>query len=298
MKLGKLGVWTVLEEKSARDGADMAKKFEQWGYSALWIGEGIGREIMGQSGWLLANTSSLIVAPGIANLYARDPLAMLGGQMTLCEQYPGRFLLGIGVSHKLIIDGLRGLKYGSPIETMSNYLKAMNAIKYNAPAPTEKPLTVLAALGPKMLALSRDLADGAHPYNVPPRHTAQARKILGPGKLLCVEQKLILESNPSRARDAARKALHFYFSLPNYTKQWLRMGFNEGDFANGGSDRLIDDTIAWGDEAALIKCVEAHWEAGADHVCIQTINPDNPASPAGLIQVDEKLLEQLARLAN
>ena len=298
MKLGKLGVWSVVEDSTARESADLAKRLEQWGYSALWIGEGIGREIMAQSGWLLANTSSLIIAPGIANLYARDPMAMLGGQMTLCEQYPGRFLLGIGVSHKLIIDGMRGLQYGDPIKTMRDYLQAMHAVKYLAPAPAEKPLTVLAALGPTMLALSRDEADGAHPYNASPAHTAQARKILGPGKLLCVEQKLVLESNPERARDAARKALEFSLSLPNYTNHWLRMGFNESDFANGGSDRLVDDTIAWGDEAALIKRVEAHWEAGADHVCIQTINPDNPTSPRGLIQVDEKLLKLLARLTH
>ena len=225
MKLGKLGVWSVVEDSTARESADLAKRLEQWGYSALWIGEGIGREIMAQSGWLLANTSSLIIAPGIANLYARDPMAMLGGQMTLCEQYPGRFLLGIGVSHKLIIDGMRGLQYGDPIKTMRDYLQAMHTIKYLAPAPAEKP-------------------------------------------------------------------------LPNYTNHWLRMGFNESDFANGGSDRLVDDTIAWGDEAALIKRVEAHWEAGADHVCIQTINPDNPTSPRGLIQVDEKLLKLLARLTH
>lgn len=295
MKLGKLGIWTIFEEKTARESADMAKRYEQLGYSAVWMGEAFGRDVLAHSAWLLANTSSLIVATGIANIYARDPMTMRGGQLGLNEQSGNRFLLGVGVSHGNIVS-MRGHDYGKPVATMRNYLDGMQKAMYMPPKPTEPPKTILAALGPKMLELSRDAADGAHPYNVSPAHTAQARKILGPGKLLCVEQKLILEADPARARDAARKMLTMYLKAPNYRNHWKRMGFTDSDFENGGSDRLIDDTVAWGDEAALINRIEQHWEAGADHVCIQTIDPNNPTGPIGLAIADDKLVASLARL--
>ena len=295
MKLGKLGVWTIFENKTAAESAALAKGIEQWGYAAVWMGEAFGRDVLAHSAWLLANTSVLNIASGIANIYARDATAMVGGQLGLNEQSGGRFLLGIGVSHQLVVADMRGHAYGKPLETMRNYLTAMKGVKYFAPPPAEKPKTVLAALGPKMLALSRDEADGAHSYNVSPAHTAQARKILGAGKLLCVEQKVILETSPARARDAARKVLALYMGLPNYLNNWRRMGFNDDDFANGGSDRLIDDTVAWGDQSAIIKRIEQHWEAGADHVCIQAIDPDNPANAIGISNIDEKLLQNLAR---
>jgi probable F420-dependent oxidoreductase len=297
MKLGKLGIWTIFEEKTAQESADFAKRCEQWGYSAVWMGEAFGRDVLAHSAWLLANTSSLIVASGIANIYARDPMTMRGGQLALNEQSGGRFLLGIGVSHSNIVS-MRGHDYGKPVTTMHHYLAAMKNVRYMAPQPAEQPKTVVAALGPKMLELSRDAADGAHPYNVSPVHTAQARKILGAGKLLCVEQKVILETNPDRARDAARKMLALYMKAPNYLNNWRRMGFNDDDFANGGSDRLIDDTVAWGDEAALVKRIEQHWEAGADHVCIQSIDPNNPVGPIGMAITDEKILARLARLSH
>ena len=295
MKLGKLGIWTIFEEKSARESDDFAKRAEQLGYAAVWMGQPFGRDVMAHSAWLLANTSSLIVPTGIANIYARDPMTTRGGQLGLNEQSGKRFLLGIGVSHGNIVN-MRGHDYGKPIETMHHYLDGMKKAMYMPPQPNEQPKTIVAALGPKMLALSRDEADGAHPYNVSPTHTAQARKILGAGKLLCVEQKLILETNADRARDAARKMLSMYLKAPNYLNNWKRMGFNDSDFENGGSDRLIDDTVAWGDEAALIKRIEEHWEAGADHVCIQTIDPNQPVGPRGLAIADEKLMANLGRL--
>ena len=297
MKLGKLGIWTIFDEKTARESTDFAKRCEQLGYSALWMGEAFGRDVLAHSACLLANTSSLIVASGVANIYARDPMAMVAGQMGLNEQSGGRFLLGIGVSDPRVAEGLRGHEYGKPVTTMSKYLAAMKAAKYMPPPPAEKPKTLLAALGPRMLALSRDEADGALPYNVTLAHTAEARKILGPGKLLCVEQKLILETNADRARDAARKALALYLQGPNYLNNWRRMGFNDTDFAIGGSDRLIDGTVGWGDEAALAKRIEQHWEAGADHVCIQSIDPRNPTGPIGFPNADDKLMASLARLA-
>jgi probable F420-dependent oxidoreductase len=296
MKLGKLGVWTAFDELSATAGADLARRIEQWGYSALWLPEAFGRDVVAQSAWLLANTNSLIVAPGIANIYGRDPMMMRAGQMGLSEQSGGRFLLGVGVSHPMVVTKVRGHEFGKPIETMRNYLAAMNKAPYYAPAPAEAPKIILAALGPKMLELSRDAADGAHPYNSSPKHTAMARKIIGPGKWLCVEQKVVLETNPDRARDVARKVLGFYMTASNYQNNWLRMGFNADDFANGGSDRLIDDIVAWGDEGAIIRRIEQHWEAGADHVCIQTSRPDRPVGKLGFAEIDEKLLSSLARL--
>lgn len=288
MKLGKLGVWSFFDTLTALDSAAFAKRIEHWGYSTLWMPEGFGRDVMQQSGWLLANTSTLNVATGIANIYGRDPMMMHADQMGLNELSGGRFLLGIGVSHERIVTGVRGHDYGKPVETMRKYLAAMKSAPYNAPPPAEPPRTVVAALGPNMLALARDAADGAHPYNVTPAHTAQARKILGPGKLLLVEQMVLQETDPARARDAARKTLAMYLTLPNYANNWIRMGFNQDDLANGGSDRLIDGTVAWGDEAAIIKRIEQHWEAGADHVCIQAINADPAAG--------EKLLASLAHL--
>jgi probable F420-dependent oxidoreductase len=298
MTLGKLGIWTIFDEKSARESADFAKRCEQLGYSAMWMGEAFGRDVLVHSACVLANTSSLIVVSGVANIYARDPMAMVAGQMGLNEQSGGRFLLGIGVSDRAVAAGMRGHEYGKPVTTMGNYLAAMKKAPYRPPPPTEKPKTLLAALGPKMLALSRDEADGAHPCNVSPAHTAEARKILGPGKLLCVEQKMVLETNADRARDAARKVLGLYLNGHNYLDNWRRMGFNDNDLANGGSDRFIDTIVAWGDEAALIKCIEQHWEAGADHVCIQTIDPGNPVGPIGFAIADEKLMVSLARLAS
>jgi probable F420-dependent oxidoreductase len=157
---------------------------------------------------------------------------------------------------------------------------------YKSTPPAAAPKTVLAALGPRMLELSAELADGAHPYNVTPEHTRQARAILGAGKLLCVEQGAILETNPAQARALARQFLTLYMGLPNYVNNWRRLGFSDTDFAGGGSDRLVDAVIAWGDESAIRARIEEHWQAGADHVCVQAIGA------SGL--PDERLLDLLA----
>jgi probable F420-dependent oxidoreductase len=287
MELGKLGVWAPMDVLTAAEGALFAQRVEDWGYAALWLPESRGRNVLAHSSWLLANTKSLIIAPGIANIYARDPMAMANGQRGLNEQSGGRFLLGIGVSHVPMVTGLRGHEYGKPVATMRSYLREMQLAPYLAPDPPERPLTILAALGPRMLALSAELADGAHPYNVPPEHTAEARRILGTGKLLCPEVWVLLEIDPEKARSAARQALAPYMQLDNYVNTWKRLGFSD-DLLGGGSDRFIDANVAWGDEAAIRKRIQEHWDAGADHVCIQTINPDGSRRP------DEKLLAMLA----
>jgi len=288
MQLGKLGIWAAMDVLSAAEGATFAQRVEAWGYAALWLPESRGRDVLVHSSWLLANTKNLIVAPGIANIYARDAMAMANGQRALAEQSNDRFLLGIGVSHAPTVTGLRGHQYGKPVATMRAYLEAMQAAPYLAPDPPARPLTIVAALGPRMMALSGELADGAHPYNVPPEHTAEARRILGPGKLLCPEVWVLLETDAAKARSAARQALAPYMRLDNYVNNWRRLGFGDADLSGGGSDRFIDANVAWGTEDAIRRRIQEHWDAGADHVCIQSINPDGSRRP------DEKVLALLA----
>ncbi len=287
MKLGKFGVFTFVDGLPAQEAAAFAKRLEGWGYDALWIPEAVGREAFVSASWLLANTTQLIVGTAIANIYARDPMAAACAQKTLAEQSGGRFLLGLGVSHAPLVS-MRGHDYQSPVKTMREYLKGMGSAPYMAVPPATKPLTTIAALGPKMMELARTDTDGALPYNTTPEHTAEARKILGAGKLLVVEQKVILETNPSVARAAARKFIALYLPLENYRKMWHRLGFTEQDLANSGSDRFIDAVFAWGDEKTVRARLQQHLDAGADQVSIQAVRND------GEMIIDEKTLKVLA----
>ena len=286
MSVEKLGVWAAIDRFGAVDAAAFAKRVESWGYGALWMPEAVGREVFSASAWLLANTSNLMIASGIANIYARDPFSAAAAQKGLNEQSGGRFLLGLGVSHIPLVEGLRRHQYGKPVATMRAYLQAMAEAPYQSVAPVERPKTVLAALGPKMLELAALHADGAHPYNVTPEHTRQARTLLSAGKLLCVEQAAILESNATKARAMAREFLAIYLGLPNYVNNWKRLGFSDADVAAGGSDRLIDAIVVWGSERTIRARIDEHRQAGADHVCVQAIGE------RGL--PDERLLSLLA----
>jgi probable F420-dependent oxidoreductase len=288
MELGRLGVWANLDALPAKAAADFARRVEGWGYGTLWIPEARGRNVLVLAAWLLSATTRLGVASGIANIYARDAVAMANGQKALAEASGDRFLLGLGVSHVPLVETLRGHAYGKPVATMQAYLEAMGRAPYAAVAPAEKPRTVLAALGPRMLKLAGDKADGAHPYLTTPEHTRRARAILGAGKWLCPEQMVLLETDPARARATARKLVGYYFQLPNYRNSLLSLGFAEADFADGGSDRLLDAAVAWGDAAAIRRRIQAHGDAGADHVCIQALKPDGTPGP------DERALELLA----
>ncbi len=288
MELGKLGVWASFDSLTATAGRDLARRIETLGYQTLWMPESRGRNVLVNSAYLLASTTTLNIATGIANIYARDAMAMANAQRGLAEQSNGRFLLGLGVSHLPMVKGLRGHNYGKPVATMRSYLEGMAAAPYAAPAPAQTPKTVLAALGPKMLELAREKADGAHPYNVTPEHTAEAREILGKGKLLCPEIMVLLETDPTKARAVARENLSHYFALVNYVNNWRRLGFGDADFAGNGSDRLIDALIVWGDEGAIRRRIQQHWDAGADHVCIQPLNPAGGRAP------DIRALEVLA----
>jgi len=277
--LGRIGIWTrQFEDQPAAKAQEAAAELEALGYGAIWFGEAIGREALTNAGLLLAGTRCIAIATGIANIYARDPVTMAAGHKTLSEAYPGRFVLGLGVSHIPLVE-LRGHRYEKPIATMRAYLDGMDQAQYRAVPPSGKPVRMLAALGPKMLQLAAERTDGAHPYNTNPEHTAQARAILGPQPCLCPEQAVLLETDASKAREISRAFLGIYLSLPNYTNNFLRLGFTEADFRNGGSDRLIDAIVAWGDVSAIRSRVHAHLAAGADHVCIQVLTADPKALP-------------------
>ena len=258
---------------------------EELGYRSIWSSEAWGQDAFTPLAFIAAATESIGIGTAIAQIAARTPAATAMTALTLQALSGGRLLLGLGVSHVPLVE-VRKHAYGKPLATMRAYLRGMAEADYRGIAPPAPPKTVLAALGPKMLELSAELADGAHPYNVPPEHTRQARRILGAGKLLCVEQAAILETNAADARAIARRFLAFYFGLPNYVDNWRRLGFTDPDFAGGGSDRLIDAIIAWGDEKAIRARIQEHWQAGADQVCVQAVGPT--------LLPDERLLALLA----
>jgi probable F420-dependent oxidoreductase len=288
MQIGRLGVWTWLDGFPAAEAAEIAQRIEAWGYSALWIPEAVGREPMSLLGWLAAHTRTLLLATGIANIYARDAVTMRATQKTLAELSGGRFVLGLGVSHEHLVSRVRGHVYAKPVATMRSYLEAMEKALYLGPQPKEEAPIVLAALRPRMLALAARKARGAHPYFVPPEHTARARGILGRGPWLCPEQMVLRETSPSKARAVARRNTAIYRGLPNYQNNLRELGFGDADFAGDGSDRLIDAIVAWGDEQAIAASIRAHHDAGADHVCIQPLRADGQPGP------DLRLLEALA----
>ena len=278
--LGSIGIWTrQLEDQPAAKAQEAAAELEQLGFGAIWFGEAYGREAFTHAGLLLAATGRIVIATGIANIYARDPVTMAAAQKTLAEAYPDRFVLGLGVSHVPLVEQMRGHRYEKPVPTMRAYLDAMDKAPYRAAPPTSKPIRMLAALGPKMLQLAAERTEGAHPYNVNPEHTAQARGILGSGPYLCPEQAVVLETDAAKARQIGRAFLGIYLGLPNYANNFLRLGFDEADLQNGGSDRLIDGIVAWGDLYAIRNRIRAHQSAGADHVCIQVLTEDPHALP-------------------
>lgn len=258
-----------MQRNSATDARAATRELETLGYPALWIPESVGsKEIFSHAGILLAATTRIVIATGIANLYARDPMAAANGARALADAYPGRFVLGVGVSHAPSV-AARGGAYDKPLETMRAYLDAMDAAAYSGPAPEQPAPIVLAALGPKMLALAAERTAGAHPYFVPVAHTAEARRVLGPEPCLAVEMTAVLETDPVEARRVARIFARNYLGLPNYANNLRRLGYTDEELADEGADRVIDDVIAWGDLEAIVARVRAHQAAGADHVCVQ-----------------------------
>jgi probable F420-dependent oxidoreductase len=276
VEIGRFGVWTSsLDTEPASRAVEAAVELEAMGWGAIWLPEAVGRDPFVHAGLLLGATERIALATGIANVYMREPVAMNAAWRTLSEAYPRRFLLGLGVSHQPMVEGLVGQEYLPPLAHMRGYLERMDASLYIAPPADEPPERVLAALGPKMLELARDRARGAHPYFVPPEHTEIARTILGDDALLAPEQMVVLETDPGRAREVAREAMGIYIGLPNYVNNLLRLGFTEDDVTDGPSDRLVDAIVAWGDLDTIAARVRAHHDAGADHVCVQVLPRDD-----------------------
>lgn len=279
-RLGRVGAWSfALQRLTAADAGAAMVELERLGFSSVWMPESVGsKDVMAHAALLLGASDRAIVAPGIASIYARDPMAMANGGKALGEAYPGRFVLGIGVSHAPSVK-LRGGDYGKPVETMRAYLDAMDAAQYSGPEPGEPVPLVLAALGPKMLELAATRTDGAHPYFVPVEHTPFARAALGPEPCLAVEQTAVLSTDPDEARRIGRAFARHYLALPNYANNLRRLGWSDEDIANDGSDRMIDAVVAWGDVDAIVARVKAHLDGGADHVCVQ-LRVDSSADPA------------------
>ncbi len=279
--IGRIGLWTgALDQVSSSEAVEWVAEAEELGYGAVWLPEAVGRDPFVSVTRLLEGTSSIKLATGIANIYARDPMTMASTQRSIDEAFPGRFLLGLGVSHQHLVEFVRKHDYSKPLSYMKAYLESMQKGIFMAVGPQELNDIVIAALGPKMLELAATETTGAHPYFVPPEHTEFARKTMGPEAALYPEQMAVLETDPAKAREIARQGMAIYLGLPNYTNNLLRLGYTQEDI-NGGpgetpSDRLVDAIVVWGTVDDVKARVDAHFDAGADHVCVQVL-ADSPA---------------------
>lgn len=266
-RLTGTGVWAgQLRYGNAGEIAEAAAELDELGYSALWIPD-VGGDVFASVELLLSSTRRAAAATGILNLWMHTPEESARAHARLSAAHGDRFLMGIGVSHQMLIDSKEPGRYQKPLSAMRGFLDGLDA----ADPPLGRSKRVLAALGPKMLELARTRAAGAHPYNVTVEHTALARQALGPEALVLPEQAVALTTDADRARRLGRQHLEHYLLLPNYTNNLRHLGFGDEDFAAGGSDRLIDALIAWGDVDAIAARVQEHRAAGADHVCIQAL---------------------------
>ena len=270
----------------ARSLESFALRLEALGYESLWVPEFFGREPFSTVSFVLARTTRLEVATGIANVYARDALVAAQARHTLAELSGGRFALGLGVSHPPMAEA-HGVPWQPPVQKMTAFLDALYATEVASPPPARPAPIWIAAHGPRLLALASERADGANTYLMPPGHTREARRILGPEKRLNVVVPSCLTTDASRARHVGRKALSIYLPLPAYRRQWRNWGFDDGDFEGGGSDRLIDTVIAWGSEDEIRARMSAHCEAGASRITVSPLNPEGRGP-------DWRLLEALA----
>jgi len=277
--LGRVGIWYGgIDALATPDAQRAAQVVEELGFGALWVAEAVGRDPFVSSSILLGATSTLALATGIANIYARDAMTMVAGQKTLAEAFPNRFLLGLGVSHGHLVAGVRKHDYSKPYSYMVEYLDRMDKALFMARGPEADPGRLLAALGPKMLSLAATRANGAHPYFTTPEHTAIARQEMGADALLAPEQMVVLGTDADEARRIARAGMKIYLGLPNYWNNLVRLGFTDEDRADGGSDRLVDAIVAWGTPDQIAERVAQHHAAGADHVCVQVLQ-DGSAMP-------------------
>lgn len=288
MDIGRVGVWTRTDSLTSAGAVDFAKQVEALGYGALWIPDAFGRDPFTHASWLFAHTTSLVVATGVVNIHLREAQATACAQRALHDQSGGRFLLGLGVSHSGVIEGMFHREYPAPLPSMRAYLEAIEKALWWGPPLEGEPPIVLAALGPLMLKFAAEHTLGAHPYFAPPENTRRSREIMGPDAWLCPEQKVLFETDPDKARARARAAMAGPLTMPNYRKNLMRAGFEEHELDDGGNDRVVDAVVAWGDLDAIVARVQAHLDAGATHVCIQPLGMADATKP------DAKLLEALA----
>jgi probable F420-dependent oxidoreductase len=290
--MGRVGVWSG--HFSAMPAAllrEVVPRIEGLGFRTVWFPEAFAKEAFAHASLLLTASDRVVVASGIANIWARDPTAMINGGRTLAEAFPGRFVLGIGVSHAPSA-ARRGGDYDRPLTLMKDYLDAMDGARYYGPEPPDDPPVLLAALGPKMLELAATRTVGAHPYFVPVEHTVLARGVMGPDAFLAPEQAVVLASDADEARAIARRHTAYYLVFDNYRNNLLRLGWSAQDLADDGSDDLVDAVVAWGDVATIQQRVAAHFAAGADHVGVQVLNATPKKFPhAELAELAPALLE-------
>lgn len=279
MNLGRIGLWAAdFDLQPMTKAQEAIAQVEEMGYGAVWVPEAVIREPFASTALLLSATKKMVLATGIASLHARTAQTMQAGWKTLTEAFPDRFLLGIGVSHASMVQGVHKGNYDKPYSTMVEYLDAMDNGIFFAAAPTTAPQRVLAALGPKMLKLAAERGAGAHPYFTPVEHTAFARETMGANALLAPELAVVLETDATKAREIARKYMTTYTRLPNYTNNLKRFGFTEEEITHQ-EDRLVDAIVAWGSIDTVTAAVKSHLDAGADHVCIQVLTDKTGTLP-------------------
>ena len=277
MEMGKIGAWVSTNALNREELAELARGVEDLGYDTLWYPESTTYESLAMGSYLLSNSTKLKVASGIANIYARDPFTAISGHNSLNTLYGDRFCLGLGVSHVPLVTGRRGHAFGKPVATMRTYLQGMAEAEVDLKVPSRN--VVLAALGPKMLELSRDMAEGSLPYCVTPEHTSMAKEIMGPDRWLCVEQKIVFTQDQTVARSVAARNMARYLAMPNYRNNWLRIGFSERELEGGGNERFLDAMVLWGSEDNIRRGLQAHIEAGATQLVIQPLDPIGKPTP-------------------
>jgi len=275
VELGRIGIWSRHLWGERDSVMEAAAELEDLGYGTLWFPN--APRMFERARDLLDATRRVVVAPGIASIWTHTAADAAAAHHALTQAHPGRFLLGLGVSHAHLVDREEPGRYSRPLTRMRDYLDSLDA----APTPVPVKERILAALGPRMLELARDRSAGAHPYLGTVEHTRRAHEVLGTGRLLAPELAVVFETDPARARAIAREHLTFYLQAPNYTNNWLRLGFTPDDLADGGSDRLVDEVVAWGSSDAIRERIAEHHRAGADHVCLQVLTPAAAELPMG-----------------
>jgi probable F420-dependent oxidoreductase len=300
MNISAPGVFVYTDSLTAVALKELARKAERLGYSALWFPEVFGRDPFTLASYLLSHTERLVLATGIANVWKREAVTMMGAARTLAEAFPDRFILGIGISHGPLMAQF-GINYAKPLVYMREHLRKLKSVPYGAPVPVSDPPVMIAALLPKMLKLAATESRGTIPVFITPEHTARIHSVIGPDKWICLAQAVMPQPNAAKARSAARRLIAFYIAMPNYRQSLASIGFQDADFAGGGSDRLVDAMVAWGDAKQIRERIAAHYKAGATHVSLILVDSnaisswerDNVNSWERALP-DERALEALA----